>query len=186
MTCLSRGLVELSLRSQLADPLNVPGWRRILLLMGRLVLDAPRGEWHQSKVKSLQASTAIAFSARCALLFSLALLLSQKGSGNSDMTWTGIFFAKSFIWYNIGKAIHFFWGCLWLLWFPERVLYAHDSLILSLCLLPSPPKRYKLPELEETLDIRRDAPFYLADQDKMVQRDEVTCPRLHRSLIFDS
>lgn len=37
-----------------------------------------------------------------------------------------------------------------------------------LCLLPSPPKRYKLPELEETLDIRKDAPFYLADQGKMV------------------
>lgn len=58
---------------------------------GALVLGpAILGEGHRSEAKSLQGRKTITFNARHRLLFSLALQLSQKVSGDSDLTWRSI------------------------------------------------------------------------------------------------
>lgn len=62
------------------------------------------GEGHGSEAKSLQGRKTITFNARDGLLFSLALQLSQKVSGDSDLTWRSISAYKYYIWYNIGKG----------------------------------------------------------------------------------
>lgn len=68
-------------------------WEKMwdFLNIDRLVLNtAILGEGHGSEAKCLQGRKAITFNARHGLLFSLALQLSQKVSGDSDMTWSNI------------------------------------------------------------------------------------------------
>lgn len=74
----------------------------------RLVLNtAILGEGHGSEAKCLQGRKTITFNARHGLLFSLALQLSQKVSGDSDMTWSNISASITFD-IILEKAIHFF------------------------------------------------------------------------------
>ena len=55
-------------------------------MLGTAILE----EEHGSEAKSLQGRKTITFNARHGLLFSLALQLSQKVSGDSDTTWSSI------------------------------------------------------------------------------------------------